>query len=368
MINSLPKNNVKPLLIKTLFDFLNTLTKNTLQSLSNQIVQRFYDNKYRAHAMLLNKLYEVYSKSISQLKVKHFNLWKTFIEDNNDNTNNQNISIELNNKIKDCEDYFNTHYKQSKYNLYTTTHPIMLKRKYNNSNTNNSFGGNNTNININNIHSPIIFNSNRLTHQQQLSTISKRTNSASQIETFLQRQEDFKNSKQRKLEKRLQLSETALDGIYTFSPNISSHFQHSYSDSLKATHIRLYEDSNVRKRKIQQKVNEYITTITSPKQKTKTIDKSQIEKLYNDYKLRKTRRKMLMDKVNCEEGITFKPVVHLSPNYLKKINGSFFERNRKSIENKQNFITTYNYLREMELMEMRQNNLTKYLKDVNIKY
>ena len=79
MINSLPKNNVNPLLIKTLFDFLNTLTKNTLQSLSNQIVQRFYDNKYRAHAMLLHKLYEIYSKSISQLKLKHFNIWKTFI-------------------------------------------------------------------------------------------------------------------------------------------------------------------------------------------------------------------------------------------------------------------------------------------------
>jgi hypothetical protein len=372
MINSLPKNNVKPLLIKTLFDFLNTLTKNTLQSLSNQIVQRFYDNKYRAHAMLLHKLYEIYSKSISQLKLKHFNIWKTFINTDDNDNNNKNTSLEFNNKIKDGEDYFNTHYNQSKYTLYkTSTYPIMLKKKYNtNSNINNSFGGNtaNTNININNIHTPIIFNSNRLTNQQQLSTISKRTNSASQIETFLQRQEDFKHSKQRKLEKRLQLSETALDGIYTFSPNISSHFQHSYSDSLKATHIRLYEDSNVRKRKIQQKVSECGSTITSPKQKTKTIDKSQIEKLYNDYKLRKTRRKMLMDKVNCEEGITFKPVVHLSPSYLKRINGTFFERNRKSIENKQNFITTYNYLREMELMEMRQNNLTKYLKDGNMKY
>ena len=99
MINSLPKNNVKPLLIKTLFDFLNTLTKNTLQSLSNQIVQRFYDNKYRAHAMLLNKLYEIYSKSISQLKLKHFNIWKTFIIDNDNNNNNQNTSLEFNKKI-----------------------------------------------------------------------------------------------------------------------------------------------------------------------------------------------------------------------------------------------------------------------------
>ena len=93
----------------------------------------------------------------------------------------------------------------------------------------------------------------------------------------------------------------------------------------------------------------------------KIIDKQQIEKLYNDFRQRQSRRRLLMEKIDNEDGITFKPRVNTSPSYFKKHDTLYNNLNINRNKTQRN-IMAYDYYKEMELMEMRQNSLTKYIK------
>ena len=55
----------------------------------------------------------------------------------------------------------------------------------------------------------------------------------------------------------------------------------------------------------------------------KNVDKDVIEKLYNNYKLNKIKNKELEERINIENGYTFKP------NIIKK-NFKHFNKNNKS--------------------------------------
>lgn len=293
------ENNLKGLLLETIKTYFSSLNQNGFDSLSVNIVSKFFENKLRANSSVLLKFMITYRK----IHIKQsFAIWSSQIKQITNNLlSNSNDSSQLN---------FNYH------------KPIYSALRNNN----------------------------------QISTISRRTNSLTQMENFLQRQEEYKKSKSQKKEQLIRDTEDEYNMMCTFTPNISLS-KSMASEGNKSAYIRLYEDSNRRKVNYDKKINDYIRNIKNESnchnRKKKSIDKLKIEKLYNDYKIQKSKRQKLRQQIDSETGVTFKPRVNTSPYYNKRINGNVNDRSKRTIEDKQNFITTFNYLREKEYIENR---------------
>lgn len=84
-------------------------------------------------------------------------------------------------------------------------------------------------------------------------------------------------------------------------------------------------------------------------EKKKKLNKKAINKLYNDYKLRKEKKFNLIEKIDLEKGITYKPNLNLNNKYAKKIEGDVILRGQQMIKEKNDFIDSYNYLRDMDI-------------------
>ena len=310
-------------------------------------MNKFYDNKHRANMSILTKLYNIYDKQQTQIKSNIFSFWKF-------RTTNPNIPLIL--KEYNNNDYINIYTKNSNANEDNNNNLYL--------HTNNSYNS-----------TPALFNHKQLQLQQQQQQRclidSNGTNSSSRIESFLQRQENFISAKNKRLENRMKLSEKKLNALYTFSPHLSSYIKHNHSDSIKPKHTnnnKLKEDLlSTHNPKINKKIYEYIYKTNNPKQKVKQIDKHQIEKLYNDYHQRQSRRRLLIEKIDNEDGITFKPHVNTSPSYFKKQDTFNIDIPNTNTNKTQRNIMTYDYYKEMELMELRHNSLSKYIQYTNSK-
>jgi len=84
-------------------------------------------------------------------------------------------------------------------------------------------------------------------------------------------------------------------------------------------------------------------------EKKKKLNKKAINKLYNDYKLQKEKKFNLIEKIDLEKGITYKPNLNLNNKYAKKIEGDVILRGQQMIKEKNDFIDSYNYLRDMDI-------------------
>ena len=298
---------------------------------------------------ILTKLYNIYDKQQTQIKSNIFSFWKF-------RTTNPNIPLIL--KEYNNNDYINIYTKNSNANEDNNNNLYL--------HTNNSYNS-----------TPALFNHKQLQLQQQQQQRclidSNGTNSSSRIESFLQRQENFISAKNKRLENRMKLSEKKLNALYTFSPHLSSYIKHNHSDSIKPknninNNNKLNEDLlSTHNPKINKKIYEYIYKTNNPKQKVKQIDKHQIEKLYNDYHQRQSRRRLLIEKIDNEDGITFKPHVNTSPSYFKKQDTFNIDIPNTNTNKTQRNIMTYDYYKEMELMELRHNSLSKYIQYTNSK-
>ena len=80
------------------------------------------------------------------------------------------------------------------------------------------------------------------------------------------------------------------------------------------------------------------------KPRTRTTS-SRHEQLYKDYKTLENKKKQLQKNIDTERGLTFKPKSFTS-NSGYTIQGNFDERNKKLLEDRQNFVFVYNYLRD----------------------
>ena len=294
------ETNLRQLLLETIKTYFSSLNENAFDSISINIVSKFFENKLRANTSVLLKLVNVYKKIHMK---ESFELWSSQIQ------------------------------------------PI----------TNNLLSNSNDSSHLN-FNYPKPLYSSQLRNNNQISTISRRTNSLTQMENFLQRQEEYKRAKSQKKEQLIRNTEDEYNMMCTFTPNISLS-KSIASEGNKSAFIRLYEDSNRRKVNYDKKVNAYIRNIKDESnfnnKKKKSIDKLKIEKLYNDYKKQKSKRQMLRQQIDSETGVTFKPRVNYSPFYTKRIIGNVNDRSKRAIEEKQNFITTFNYLREKEYIESR---------------
>ena len=134
------------------------------------------------------------------------------------------------------------------------------------------------------------------------------------------------------------------DSICSFNPKITNskgeyyQFKNTQKFNNKPVFLRLYEDGKDR-RKYQamaetEKINKIMdmSNILNP---NKNFDYDLIDRLYENRE-QKTKMILTKKKVEEEEGTTFKP--YISENYYSRsVNGTFYERNQKFLNDKESF-------------------------------
>ena len=331
-LNVNTSEKIKEILINSLFSFFKTLPENNQKIMSIKLVNKFFEHKLKANYNLIKKLLYIYEKTRTYIKKMYYNHWyfNTFNYD-------MNKMIEF--------------YKKNNIdNLFKHKNNINNKLNLdNNNNINNNHINNNysNDIEINSINNNLFTFQGSRSSQKSLENIRNNLNIKKNISNnkrsksnnisrdilhdFINRQDEYIKHIKRNKEKLIKRNEDEYSKKYTFSPHITKQsFDKNYEltsnsnnyskDQNQNIYEKLYEDSNRRQIIRNQKILDYVNRIKSEsnlskdgKSLKKVIDKNKIEKLYNDYKQKKTKRRELLNKIDKEKGITFKP-------YIKKKN------------------------------------------------
>ena len=272
-------NSRKEKLIKTVNSYINALTTKTIKSVSLSIVFKFLSNKYKANEHLLIKLPQLYKrKKISPYLTK----WKNLIKDN-------------------CIINDERHINQREQD---------------------------------NIIKGLVNDSNRLSMNSFIEIFSTRMTNVKTFDNFYSRQKKYL-SRQSLLKETMKLTqENEIKRKCTFSPDISLSQSHRRSKSTeKDTFKKLYEEDRTRRMNYNKQQTEILRNIKSESNITSSKGKEnhqKIKKLYNDYKSKKNKMKLLMTRIDTEMGITFKPTIHHNPSYIRRSNQTSKQRSRIS--------------------------------------
>lgn len=272
-------NSRKEKLIKTVNSYINALTTKTIKSVSLSIVFKFLSNKYKANEHLLIKLPQLYKrKKISPYLTK----WKNLIKDN-------------------CIINDERHINQREQD---------------------------------NIIKGLVNDSNRLSMNSFIEMFSTRMTNVKTFDNFYSRQKKYL-SRQSLLKETMKLTqENEIKRKCTFSPDISLSQSHRRSKSTeKDTFKKLYEEDRTRRMNYNKQQTEILRNIKSESNITSSKGKEnhqKIKKLYNDYKSKKNKMKLLMTRIDTEMGITFKPTIHHNPSYIRRSNQTSKQRSRIS--------------------------------------
>ena len=272
-------NSRKGKLIKTVNSYINALTTKTIKSVSLSIVFKFLSNKYKANEHLLIKLPQLYKrKKISPYLTK----WKNLIKDN-------------------CIINDERHINQREQD---------------------------------NIIKGLVNDSNRLSMNSFIEMFSTRMTNVKTFDNFYSRQKKYL-SRQSLLKETMKLTqENEIKRKCTFSPDISLSQSHRRSKSTeKDTFKKLYEEDRTRRMNYNKQQTEILRNIKSESNITSSKGKEnhqKIKKLYNDYKSKKNKMKLLMTRIDTEMGITFKPTIHHNPSYIRRSNQTSKQRSRIS--------------------------------------
>ena len=122
---------------------------------------------------------------------------------------------------------------------------------------------------------------------------------------------------------------------------------------------RLYKNSPKKNKSLNQyNSNNY----ENKRPKTTKKRKGGLEKLYKDYKEYENKKKNLQKEIDMERGLTFKPKSFTS-NSGYNVESNFEERNKKLLEDRNNFVFVYDYLRQCKFNEHVLGNGNKLLKN-----
>lgn len=189
------------------------------------------------------------------------------------------------------------------------------------------------------------------THSIEATYHSQKLNTQSLNDSFIMRQEYYKKKAKAKKERLSSLNEEDLIAQCTFNPKvISTKEQMSPIIRSKRAAERLYEDSNRRLDKYNKKQYES----NSNKIKVNTVsniakpNKKMVNKLYQDAKEREAAKKVLQQQIDLERGITFKPASYTKDSGYE-VSSQFYERNKKLVDDRHNFVFVYDYLRQSKL-------------------
>ena len=124
--------------------------------------------------------------------------------------------------------------------------------------------------------------------------------------------------------------------LCSFSPRLNN----------KNLNIKSKYQSPMIPKKTKSKTSVSSNRITSPNNNSKIIS----ERLYNDYSKMQRRKVELQKEIDYQREITFKPKSYTS-NSGYTIESNFGERNKKLLEERQNFAFVYDYLRQKNIMK-----------------
>ena len=307
-VNSSEK--IKEILSNTFYYYLKSLNDDYQKRLSSKIVNNYFINKYKVNRKKFENLIKIYENFHSKKYKVYFFLWfkKTFSY--NTNKEYYHKTIKQNDKSKNSRNSKNIDNEDDSLMNNCYSEQKIKSRKYIRNSYYNNFSRNKNFISR---------------------TIRSKSNNSSKsiIQDFMNRQDEFNKNKNIKKEKLRLKNEEEYILLCPFSPKIQGkNYNKNNSKESIDVYQKLYDDYNKRKKKEIKKINNYsnkpiksdssISVKNNNSNARKIINQSKIEKLYNDYKQIQYKKKELENKINLEEGITFKPFIVQKPLYKKK--------------------------------------------------
>ena len=300
-----PNINYDEYIIQTLSTYIMSLTTTQIKNMCTSIIQNFFKNKTKVKGKLIINLFNIYSNK--RLK-KYFNFWK-----NKKKKNTENYNFEYNTVRNPF----------IKYNILKNS--INQKRK---SNISKSFISESLNRTKNKFkkNSTIVYNS--------------LNNSSNFSQSFIKRQNEYTKKVQENKEKVKNKSEEELRLLCSFSPQLNVNtlnVKSRYNNNSSIHSQKSFSQKNEKKTLNQVKSFNNLTSAVT-------------ERLYNDFNKYKQKKKDLQKTIDNERGITFKPK-SFTQNSGYFVESNFGDRNKKLLENRQNFAFVFDYLRQKKMIE-----------------
>ena len=180
---------------------------------------------------------------------------------------------------------------------------------------------------------------------RQQNFIDNKVNNANKLKKNLERNAERKCSFSPKINKIIDFTSTSFNNnktneenknIITNNNNCDSYYSISTVKTIPA-HVRLYNDSKRRNSSYIQKEIEYKNLIEELANRTSKkfskVNYNKLNKLHEN-KEKKIILEKTKKKVEKEEGITFKPELHLNNKYTDRIFSDFYDRNKNFKKNK----------------------------------
>ena len=189
----------------------------------------------------------------------------------------------------------------------------------------------------------ILLRDNRLSRENTFQPKFVSTSVKKLKKNFSLRMRKFNKIKEEKKKKLMKSIETNYNSIYTFSPKLNKSPNQKNNINNKITnkkipaYERLYSKSKYQKRSI----NEAMVDQKASSLNNKSVDFQKIQKLYEEYKLLKQKRKKEQKIIDEEKGLTFNPLLINGNKYMDKIVPGFYEREKKFVEEHNNHINAY---------------------------
>ena len=308
--NNLINNDMKfNYLIDALSEFLNNLSKESSIDIATNIINRYRENKKKITYSTLKNLI---IKNELKYKLKYLNKWIQFLNNNNLENNNNNNFVQTFGKPQNLNN--NNNYENIiKKSLEESE--TNINNNYNNLNQNYL----NTDINNHQINYPNSGYQITKTSNNNINRNKNKDNLLSRQKKFLEKAEINKKNQIVELDK-------ITNVLCPFTPTIYTQNYKNKSNMKKDAYTRLYDDVQQRKinsirkqkeeiNKIKQKSNFKATEI-NPNIYADESYESSIDKLYNEYKIRKSKKNLLQKEIDQERGLTFKPNLN---NYINTI-------------------------------------------------
>lgn len=185
----------------------------------------------------------------------------------------------------------------------------------------------------------------------QLTNLYIYNHNHSQIDNkdFFERLNKFNIKKQKDQTICCSQNEKEMNYICTFAPDLS------LTTKKNKKYNRSMENNPSRKKKI---IIPNKKNITIQKSKKK-FDQERVYKLYNDFQTNHLNKLRLKEDLDRENGITFHPNVKQNPLYNKQLVNNFYERNKKLLKDRKDFVDGFNFLRNLQMKGIDINKFPK---------
>ena len=309
--NNLINNDIKfNYLTDALSEFLNNLSKENSIEIATNIINRYRENKKKITYSTLKNLI---IKFELKYKLKYLNKWIQFLNNNNfeNNNNNNNNFVQTFGKPQNLNN--NNNYEN------------IIKKSLEESETN--INNNYNNLNQNYLNTDINSHNNYPNSGFQITkTSNNNINRNKNKDNLLSRQKKFLEKAEINKKNQIVELDKITNVLCPFTPTIYTQNYKNKSNIKKDPYTRLYDDVQQRKinsirkqkeeiNKIKQKSNFKATEI-NPNIYADESYESSIDKLYNEYKIRKSKKNLLQKEIDQERGLTFKPNLN---NYINTI-------------------------------------------------